>query len=509
MKKNLFSKFGLKTKIIGLIVIMIFSFSLLLLSSIFKLESFKKTSNSERIDSISSEERMSKLDSIHQLLQFLTLNASAGEGMTFPEAINSLKIIDENIIKIKNSPDESNTHELKYLNSVENIIKLLKEDRSLEAADLVLKKLPEDYNSYKEVLQSDINEKMVQIKQQSQNLVSSISSFNRILILVSAVLISIFLSLTWYFINMVIAPIAKMNEAITTISQDLEVGSVELEDSSSDLSIGAEKLIQSIQETSATMTEFSAMVDSNINNVNRTTDLAKDMILMATQSRESIKEMIETINEIASANEEALETMNNTVNGMSELKNIIGEIGAKSLVINDIVFQTKLLSFNASVEAARAGESGKGFAVVAEEVGNLAGASGIAATEISELLTKNTQKVDGLVQEAAVKVDNLKANIREKTSAGKNQARDFEVVISKIIEQIDSVSKNIVEISTATKEQSQGITEMSNAMNSLDGVTTQTSSVSTKNKLSSQNISQKSDMLKNIINDINAILNGR
>ncbi|MBC7465119.1 MAG: hypothetical protein H7256_03945 [Bdellovibrio sp.] len=48
------------------------------------------------------------------------------------------------------------------------------------------------------------------------------------------------------------------------------------------------------------------------------------------------------------------------------------EIGNKTKVINDIVFQTKLLSFNASVEAARAGEHGKGFAVVAEEVGKLA-----------------------------------------------------------------------------------------------------------------------------------------
>lgn len=55
-----------------------------------------------------------------------------------------------------------------------------------------------------------------------------------------------------------------------------------------------------------------------------------------------------------------------------EKASISAGIKGKRKVINQIVFQTKLLSFYASVEVARAGESDKGFAVVAEEVGNLA-----------------------------------------------------------------------------------------------------------------------------------------
>lgn len=509
MIRKLFDKFGLKTKIIGLIVIMIFSFSLLLLSSIFKLESFKTTSSIENKDSISSEERMSLLDSIHQHLQFLTLNASAGDGMSSPEAITHLKVVNENVDKIKASSDSTADHESKYLTAVVDIVKMLQEDRSLEAAEAILKTLPNDYNAYKNRLQTDIDEKIMKIKEDRQNLVNSINSFNRVLIITSALLISIFLVISWYFVNMIIEPLINMNQSITTISQDMEEGSVKLEACSTNLSEGSEKLIQSVQQTSSTMTEFSAMVDSNINNVNRSTDLAKDMISTATQSKESIQDMINVINEIASVNEKALETMNNTVNEMSELKNIIGEIGEKSLVINEIVFQTKLLSFNASVEAARAGEAGKGFAIVAEEVGNLALASGTAATEISDLLAKNTQKVDELVRVAVERVDDLKIIIKEKTSEGTNQAKDFEVVIGKIIDQIDNVSKNIVEISTATKEQSQGIKEISMAMNSLDGVATQTADISTNNKQSSVNISQKSEMLKNIISDMNVFLTGR
>ena len=75
-----------------------------------------------------------------------------------------------------------------------------------------------------------------------------------------------------------------------------------------------------------------------------------------------------------------------------------------------IVFQTKLLSFNASVEAARAGEYGKGFSVVAEEVGNLAQMSGIAAKDISALLQSSVKKVEQIATESKTKIDRLVQN---------------------------------------------------------------------------------------------------
>jgi methyl-accepting chemotaxis protein len=89
--------------------------------------------------------------------------------------------------------------------------------------------------------------------------------------------------------------------------------------------------------------------------------------------------------------------MNKSNDEISSIVKVIAEIGDKTKVINDIVFQTKLLSFNASVEAARAGEQGKGFAVVAEEVGNLATMSGKAAEEISSMLGDSMGKVELIV----------------------------------------------------------------------------------------------------------------
>ncbi len=89
---------------------------------------------------------------------------------------------------------------------------------------------------------------------------------------------------------------------------------------------------------------------------------------------------------------------------LQSIVSLIEEIRNKTKVINDIVFETRLLSFNASIEAARAGVHGKGFAVVAEEVGKLASMSGKAADEIRALLETSTQEVDRAVKQTSDRV---------------------------------------------------------------------------------------------------------
>tara|TARA_B100001971_G_C18266464_1_gene593184 strand:- start:5733 stop:6497 length:765 start_codon:yes stop_codon:yes gene_type:complete len=218
--------------------------------------------------------------------------------------------------------------------------------------------------------------------------------------------------------------------------------------------------------------------------------------------------MLNAMNDISENNDDVVQTMNEIVKHMNDFKSVINEISQKTNVINDIVFQTKLLSFNASVEAARAGEQGKGFAVVAEEVGNLATASGKSATEITELLEVNIRKVEEMTNSAARKVDQIKETGTQKVVQGKQTADGCEKALSEIVSKIGTLTEKIHEIDAASNEQSKGISEISKAMSSLDQVANQTATIAAENRSSSVEFSERSAQLKAIFNKLNNLVNG-
>jgi len=93
---------------------------------------------------------------------------------------------------------------------------------------------------------------------------------------------------------------------------------------------------------------------------------------------------------------------------LESLIDVVKQIHAKTEIINEIVFKTQLLSFNASIEAARAGNYGRGFAVVAEEVGKLAQVSGIASGEIATLLKSSLGTVTTTVERTKERIDTVR-----------------------------------------------------------------------------------------------------
>jgi methyl-accepting chemotaxis protein len=193
---------------------------------------------------------------------------------------------------------------------------------------------------------------------------------------------------------------------------------------------------------------------------------------------------------------------------MSEIIKVITEIGNKTKVINDIVFQTKLLSFNASVEAARAGEHGKGFAVVAEEVGNLAQMSGDAAKEITSMLDGSIQRVGQIVSGTQSKVERLIATGREKVELGTRRANSCGEVLAEFVSRTGLVNQMVQEIAKASQEQSQGVAEITRALNELEQVSQQNAHTSVQCSGSAEDLKRQAGRLKQIVSLLTETVQG-
>jgi methyl-accepting chemotaxis protein len=279
--------------------------------------------------------------------------------------------------------------------------------------------------------------------------------------------------------------------------------------SSEELSSSVNEQAAAIQETSASTEELSAMVKKNQENAAESNIISKQSTATALEGKSSLEEMIRAIGDIDASNQKMMTTMNNNNTNIEEIIKVIHEISNKTKVINEIVFQTKLLSFNASVEAARAGEQGKGFAVVAEEVGNLAQMSGNAAQEISDMLAESTAKVESIVNRTKSEVGALMIEGKNKVEYGITVANRCNSVLDQIVGHVSSVDSMVSDINVASEEQSKGIIEISRAMGQLDQATQINADSSRQMAFSSEELSVQARKLNDLVSDLKSTIEGR
>ena len=293
-----------------------------------------------------------------------------------------------------------------------------------------------------------------------------------------------------------------IDEVISSLSENssqVTAAAGQIAASSEELSQSVTEQAASLEETAASIEEMSSMVQKNASNAQEATDLANGSRDNANKGQQVVVNMIHAIDDINTSNKNIMLQINESNQQISEIVNVIKEIATKTKVINDIVFQTKLLSFNASVEAARAGEQGKGFAVVAEEVGSLAQMSGNAADEISVLLDNSIHKVDSIVRSTQEKVEVLIKEGSIKVETGTRIAKECGDVLEEIVDNTAKVTKMTVEISTACQEQSMGVQEITRAMNQLDQVTQTNTASSEEAASAAEQLSAQATSLKNVV----------
>jgi methyl-accepting chemotaxis protein len=292
----------------------------------------------------------------------------------------------------------------------------------------------------------------------------------------------------------------------------LEVNSKTVDDSSKnsmdislELSASVREQAASVQEISATTEEISQMAGKNNEFVRSSIDASQQTLASVNNAKDLMNDLKKIIEEIKSINGQLINRSELNSKSFASIVTIMSTIEDKTKVIHDIVFQTKLLSFNASVEAARAGEQGKGFAVVAEEVGKLAEMSGQAAKDIAEVLTGSMSKVKTLTEEADRE---FKKVIQTSTSSvevailnvTKSQESNDQVVHNS-----ERINQMFGEIVQASDEQTKGVVEITKAISHFDLITDKNAQLADSISDSSKILAEKSEELRQVIQSLSTL----
>lgn len=233
-------------------------------------------------------------------------------------------------------------------------------------------------------------------------------------------------------------------------------GSSKMSDNSTTLSQAATEQAATVEELNASIVEISSNISANADSAGKAKVLADDCMKIVNEGNVKMTDMLH-----------AMEEINET---SSQIANIIK-------TIEDISFQTNILSLNASIEAARAGEAGKGFAVVAGEVGQLAGKTAEAA--------KNTT---ALIKTSLTAVEN-----------GTVMANETAKMLSKIVSETDDTAKVIDKIAAASQEQADSVKQILVGMDQISTSVQMTSGSSAECAASAEELSGQAKVLLDLV----------
>lgn len=368
-----------------------------------------------------------------------------------------------------------------------------------EAADLSLTKGREIRLKIEESLDIIVERNNKLMAEEVKHAQDTYESARMLLIMISVGAILLGFCIATMVLRALNTSIKQVINNLTENSNQVSSAAKQIASSSEELSQAATEQAASLEETAASIEELNSMVQKNADNARRASELSTSSSGSAEKGKVVVTDMIRAIEDISESNNTIMHQIDESNQQISDIVKVIAEIGNKTKVINDIVFQTKLLSFNASVEAARAGEHGKGFAVVAEEVGNLAQMSGNAAKEISAMLEGSIQKVEGIVNDTKLKIGQLVNTGKMKVETGTKIAQDCGHVLEEIVVNVNNVSQMANEIANACQEQSQGVHEITKAMNQLDQVTQTNAATSEEAASAAEELSSQSESLKSAV----------
>ncbi|MDE2078292.1 MAG: HAMP domain-containing protein [Burkholderiales bacterium] len=244
----------------------------------------------------------------------------------------------------------------------------------------------------------------------------------------------------------------EVREAADSLSQ----ASKEIASGNGDLSSRTEQTAASLQQTAASMDQLTSSVRQSAESADQANRYVDSAAGVAVHGGDVVSQVVTTMDGINHASK--------------KISDIIG-------VIDGIAFQTNILALNAAVEAARAGEQGRGFAVVAGEVRTLAQRSANAAREIKALINASVEQVE----------------------SGSDLVKSAGMTMSDIVNSVQQVNAIIRDISGATAEQRDGISQINTAVSQLDQMTQQNAALVEQSAAAAESLYEQARKLSEVV----------
>ncbi len=373
-----------------------------------------------------------------------------------------------------------------YVKAIDQIEQLALENKDEEAYKMIDKGTALVSNKFRESIQKitdNRNDETVTLISELDQKLKKIN-ITMIVIVVAGIFISILVATL--IIKKINASLQRISENLQESSAQVINASGQLSETSRSLASASSEQVSALEETSASLEETSGMINNNLQNAEHSKELAEKMKEIATQGNSSVNELIQSMQAILDANK-----------NIEKLVSVIGEIGEKTQIIDEIVFQTKLLSFNASVEAERAGEHGRGFAVVAQEVGKLAQMSGKAALEISDIVKASVKSAEQIAKDNKMKAER-----------GHELVKNTASILHETSLNSEAVSAEALQVVQASREQASGIRQITSAMDQLNRISQGNATAAEEMASSSGDLATQSKVMKQLVVDLNRIVLG-
>ena len=267
----------------------------------------------------------------------------------------------------------------------------------------------------------------------------------------------------FFIARSVTEPVKHIVDGLTGSADQIASASVEVSSASQQLAEGSSEQAASIEETTSSLEEMASMTKQNASHASQADSLMKEASQVVKQANDSMTELTQAMNEITQASEETSKIIK---------------------TIDEIAFQTNLLALNAAVEAARAGEAGAGFAVVADEVRNLAMRAADAAKNTAAMIEGTVKKVN----EGSVLVTRTHQAFTQVTLG------------------TSKVGELVGEIAIASREQAQGIDQVTQAATEMDKVIQQNAANAEENASASEELSAQSEEMRSYVAGLEALV---